>query len=527
MNKNLITKQNTDLVLNKSKSTLSITSKILSGKTSLTSEVIEDWITEIWSWADENDIDISTVPRGKDLLLPLDTIDLSGLELDSITNKLFFLEYMTTFILEDNNIEELPKEIVNFKNLKILNLKNNPLALTNIQKIWIEQLKEKGCEVYLNSDAIEYSKNNDLVDDSWMDRLWKWADDNDIPNENLPRNKNDLQNLSFFEIKFSTFFDHEDIHYPVELSNLINLKKLSINDSRKIDVLNLLRKSVIKQDHSELFYNIIKKQTNLIELEFRNFNIDIIPKEIDSLIMLTSLNLNANKITKLPQEIFNLTNLTKLNISANQLIEVPKEIGNLINLTSIDLWVNSITELPKEIFNLTDLTTIDFHLNQLTDIPDGISNLTKLKHLDLWGNQITKLPEQIYTLGNLTVLQISQNQLVELSNSIGNLTNLTSLSLASNQLTDLPHEIWSLTSLTSLDLYQNKLTELPKEIGNLTKLTNLTLSNNQLTELPVEIIHLTKLKQLWINLDELELTQNQQKWILALKNNGCNIYKGL
>ena len=176
MNKNLIRKQNTNIVLQKSKVIRSITKNILSSNSSLSREVVEEWIQNIWEWADEYALANETIPRMKSDVLNLKSLNLEGLGLECLSSRLCFLEYITTLDIANNNIEALPKEIINFRNLKVLNLENNPFILTIAQKKWTEQLKEKGCEVYLNSDVIEYTDNT-LVDESWMQRLWDWADE--------------------------------------------------------------------------------------------------------------------------------------------------------------------------------------------------------------------------------------------------------------------------------------------------------------------------------------------------------------
>ena len=284
---------------------------------------IEDWIKELWDWADSNDIDSDIIPREKDLLLALETIDLSGLGLETLTSRLCFVEYVTTLILADNHIEELPKEIVNFRNLKLLNLKNNPLVLTPMQERWIEQLKEKGCEVYLGSDLVK-SQHSDLVDESWIQRLWDWADENEVGD------------LEWIENKY---FDGGGYYkgFP--------------RDKKKLLELTLL--------------DLIKNQ--LTEL----------PKEIGNLSNLTGLGLGYNQLKELPKEIGNLSNLTTLETSNNEFTEFPKEIGNLSNLTELLLYENQLTELPEEIMNLSNLTMLDLKNN-----PNLILSLEQIEWIE-------------------------------------------------------------------------------------------------------------------------------------------------
>ena len=104
---------------------------------------------------------------------------------------------------------------------------------------------------------------------------------------------------------------------------------------------------------------------------------EILPRDKDDLVNLTSLALGYRKITKIPKEIGNLTNLTWLHLRDIQITEVPKEIGNLTNLTLLNLDKNQLTKLPEEIINLTNLRGIALS----DDIPpwEGYSPMTQLR----------------------------------------------------------------------------------------------------------------------------------------------------
>ena len=110
-------------------------------------------------------------------------------------------------------------------------------------------------------------QSTDLVDEGWMERLWQWADDNDIDDEILPRDREALFNLTELVISFNPIAE-----LPKEIGNLVNLTDL------------------------DLYYN------QLTEL----------PKEIGNLVNLTWLNLDNNQLTELPKEITGLTNLIML-----------------------------------------------------------------------------------------------------------------------------------------------------------------------------------------------------------------------
>ena len=130
------------------------------------------------------------------------------------------------------------------------------------------------------ADKILAKQSTDLVDESWMERLWQWADDNRIQSYQLPRNRDGLLNLTKLCLNHNPLTE-----LPKEIGNLTNLTELWLNNNQ------------------------------LTEL----------PKEIGGLVNLTELWLVKNQLTELPKEIGNLVNLTELNLWDNQLTELPKE----------------------------------------------------------------------------------------------------------------------------------------------------------------------------------------------------------
>jgi Leucine-rich repeat (LRR) protein len=102
-----------------------------------------------------------------------------------------------------------------------------------------------------------------VVDDSWMERLWAWADENDINKNKLPRDKLGLTNLQGLY-----FWDNNLTELPKEIGQLTNLQDLFLRDNELTDL----------------------------------------PKEIGLLTNLQRLSLGPNNLTELPKEIGQLTN---------------------------------------------------------------------------------------------------------------------------------------------------------------------------------------------------------------------------
>ncbi len=101
------------------------------------------------------------------------------------------------------------------------------------QLLWINRLKDQGCEV--------------TYDEEWMKRLWKWADENNIPDYEY---EDDLHHYNNFDdyykyygfprklsdlLSFSTFkFESKLVELPREIGNLINLENLYLNENYHI-----------------------------------------------------------------------------------------------------------------------------------------------------------------------------------------------------------------------------------------------------------------------------------------------------
>ena len=166
-------------------------------------------------------------------------------------------------------------------------------------------------------------------EDAWVARLTAWADEFQIPEKNLPRNKEALRHL------------------------------------RKLDLDRVL------SDNRNL-----PKITRL-------------PPEIGQLQQLEVLELRGNQLSALPPEIGQLQQLRLLGLRGNQLSTLPAEISQLQHLQELDLGLNQFTALPAEISQLQHLQELDLGLNQFTALPADIGALQQLQRLYLDGNRLT------------------------------------------------------------------------------------------------------------------------------------------
>jgi Leucine-rich repeat (LRR) protein len=279
---------------------------------------------------------------------------------------------------------------------------------------------------------------------------------------------------------------------------------------------------------------------NLVDDEINSVKKGI-PRDRDTLLKITHLNLSKSKLLDIPSELYKLIKLQDLDISNNKITTLSKDIGNLKNLEYLDLSNNSVWSeekgysslsipieikkfkklrylnlsdvklktLPKEIWELQSLEVLNlgFHDSSIS-IPKEIGNLINLIHLELKNLSNIELFAEIGNLVKLEYLKIKDcEKLKYLMVEIGNLENLKHLELEHLNINKLPTEIGKLSKLENLQLYGLKnIRELPSEIGKLSKLENLRVDYcNKLLKLPNEIGNLKNLKNL--ELTSLEIKE--------------------
>ncbi|WP_162793771.1 leucine-rich repeat domain-containing protein [Runella rosea] len=201
-----------------------------------------------------------------------------------------------------------------------------------------------------------------------------------------------------------------------------------------------------------------------------------LPKGIERMTELETLNLAENRLTQLP-ELGKLTKLRYLIVNNNQLKELPKEIGKAVKLRMLNVENNQLTELPSGLVNAVELEMAFLADNNLIRLPTEFSKCKKLKELNARGNQLTELPKNIGSWVSLQNLQLNNNELTELPNSIGQLKRLRALDVSHNPLTQLPESLGDCDSLSMLTLSNCRLETLPNSLGKLQHLNFLNLAD--------------------------------------------------
>jgi Leucine-rich repeat (LRR) protein len=331
------------------------------------------------------------------------------------------------------------------------------------------------------------NKNSNLVDDSWIDRLWEWAD------------KNGIGDLEWIENSY-----HKD---GGDWQGLPRIKEKLL----KIKIIYLPRKHV-NNIPIELF-KLVQIEKLILDL----YGYSSIPKEIENLKKLEFLEIQEGDNIHIPKEILLCKQIKSVKLYGNnnnnpQVNQYVENIFYLNKLEELVLYGIGLEKLPSSIKKLKQLKILDiggdryFGYNNIQSLPQELEELENLEELNLWDSGFEGLPKFLPKKLNIIILGANHSDgcngtMSFLSPNISKLYNLSELHIPSNQLEKLPKEICELINLTKLNLFSNELIKLPNEITNLTNLIEIDLKYNS----------------------NLILTKEQKEWIKELKNNGCNV----
>ncbi len=224
-------------------------------------------------------------------------------------------------------------------------------------------------------------------------------------------------------------------HFPIEIVELTQLKKITIKDCN----LKIFPDSLTKLSNLE---NLILGNNSLTDISF-----------INDLKGLKKLDLSINNVKNI-SSIKNLKNITELDLGGNQLSDI-SPLKELKNLMKLNLEYNRLNDISL-LKNFNNLTVLNIEGNQLNDI-SPLKELKNLKKLNLGNNHLSDI-SPLKELENLTVLSIEDNKLRDIS-PIKELKNLTALFLKGNQISDIS-PIKELKNLHTLNLQKNPLEEI-------------------------------------------------------------------
>lgn len=262
-------------------------------------------------------------------------------------------------------------------------------------------------------------KKTQLDELNWRNKIWDWADKFQLPNEDIPRNINDLDDLASLAIDttypyigyyvncdklpddyYSTPLYHMK-EIPEELSNLVNLEDVYLNNVG-----------------ATKFINNLSKLAKLKYLDTFATGITTLPSDIHKLQKLESLYVWESEMTSVTEAICELKNLKHLMLASRKLEALPKNLHKLQNLEDITIRSDVIKEIPDSVFDIPNLKLLHISADNITTISPRISNLKSLESLTLFGDSIKSLPETISQLPNLNFIKTNSHIQQLLPNNI-------------------------------------------------------------------------------------------------------------
>ncbi|XP_012856717.1 PREDICTED: putative disease resistance protein RGA1 isoform X2 [Erythranthe guttata] len=149
--------------------------------------------------------------------------------------------------------------------------------------------------------------------------------------------------------------------------------------------------------------------TSLRLLSLRDCCLRGIPKQVEKLIHLRSLDLGCNKFLdeRDLKGICKLYNLRFLWLDGCRLKEIPSEIRDLIHMIHLDLSNNEFVELPDSLCDMLELESLNvYNCISLVRLPQGMHRLVNLRHLCNFGtDRLEQYPQGVAELTRLVTLK--------------------------------------------------------------------------------------------------------------------------
>ncbi|XP_017051243.2 toll-like receptor 7 [Drosophila ficusphila] len=211
-------------------------------------------------------------------------------------------------------------------------------------------------------------------------------------------------------------------------------------------------------------------------------------KLFNGLYVLSKLTLNNNLISVVEPAVFkNCSDLKELDLSSNQLNEVPRALQDLAMLRTLDLGENQIRTFDNQSFkNLHQLTGLRLIDNQIGNITVGMfQDLPRLSVLNLAKNRIQSIERGSFDKNyELEAIRLDRNFLADINGVFATLVSLLWLNLSENHLVWFDYAFIP-SNLKWLDIHGNYI----EALGNYYKLQEeirvktLDASHNRITEI--------------------------------------------
>ncbi|KAJ2003700.1 cysteinyl-tRNA synthetase [Coemansia thaxteri] len=301
----------------------------------------------------------SRFPNSIQFFPHLTFLDLSGNDMKRMRyaplNKLV---HLTTLMLRNNRLVDLPDSLAELRSLRVLNVSNNNLPAFPLVVTKIEALED--LDISLN-------RIPDIPNDiSSLVRLVRLNVMGNSLTGNLPEGLGRLSKLEELDVRQNKL---QDFGVTSELAGL----KLLYTES-----------NIVTRAHMELTsaVSVSLRSNKLTQCHLTN------PAHT-----LVFLDLSRNQLTELPADTFvHLPMLEHLVLDSNHIVSIPPSVGNLSNLVRLSCANNILSLIPIELTRLEKLTTLDLHNNNLKLLPPEIWLMPKLAELSLSSNLLEQFP---------------------------------------------------------------------------------------------------------------------------------------
>ncbi len=117
----------------------------------------------------------------------------------------------------------------------------------------------------------------------------------------------------------------------------------------------------------------------------------------DMSLSLDTCNLQSRQLLNCPAEVLlRSTVLTSLNLNRNRIVTLPRNINCLSLLKSLEMDCNELEQVPHEIGYIHSLLHLAIRNNVLISIPRSFGLLTSIKSLYLSSNNISVIPPELF-----------------------------------------------------------------------------------------------------------------------------------
>ncbi|CAB4001431.1 Leucine-rich repeat-containing 28 [Paramuricea clavata] len=190
---------------------------------------------------------------------------------------------------------------------------------------------------------------------------------------------------------------------PEEIGKCVNLERLNIDSNclklfpKTIGELTKLKTLQASSNELEFIPPEIGQLKSLEILELMNNSIQCLPEELSKCTNLRSLFVDGNLIQELPRILLTLSRLQDLSLSRNYISHLPHELNRLCKLKSLVLDNNKdLTVIPASVFGIPHLQILGLHGSGSSNVGQSVveilaeySNIQEFRKV--MGNVVTLL----------------------------------------------------------------------------------------------------------------------------------------